>query len=462
MVSPIFGAEGEVVRLLSIGRDITEKRHAEQQIAYLAHHDPLTGLANRLLFRQTLEQALTCISHSGRLAVHCLDLDQFKGVNDTLGHPAGDALLRQVAERLRGCVRESDTIARLGGDEFAIIQTKLRRPEDAANLAQRVVEALGEAYDLDGQQVTVGTSVGIALAPDNGATPDEIVRNADIALYRAKADGRGTFCFFMSEMDGAVRLKQELKTGLRTALIRDELELHFQPLVELCSGEVTCFEALLRWRHPVRGLVSPVDFIPVAEETGMIAPLGEWALRAACREAIRWPPPIRVAVNLSPVQFRSHDLLRAVTGALAESGLAAERLELEITETVLLRDDNLAILHQLRGLGVRIALDDFGTGYSALGYLRRFPFDKIKIDRSFVTDLPDREEANAIARAILGLGRSLGIAVAAEGVETARQLAALRSEECGEAQGYFFSRPVPAGEVLAVIGRLQRAGNPVA
>ncbi|MBL6457159.1 EAL domain-containing protein [Belnapia sp. T6] len=446
VVSPVHGPGGEVVRLLSIARDVTEQRAAEERIAHLALHDPLTDLANRRLFRQRLQQALAGLGQGERLALHCLDLDHFKGINDTLGHPIGDALLRQTALRLRGCLRQGDFIARIGGDEFAIIQAAPSDAETAAELAGRVAAALEEPYDIEGHHIAAGTSIGIALSGEAGQTPDDLVRNADIALYRAKADGRGTFRFFERAMDEAVQRRQALKTALRAALERGELALQFQPLVALDSDAVTCCEALMRWRHPELGPVSPAEFIPIAEETGAIIRIGEWALRTACRAATTWPASVRVAVNLSPVQFRNPGLVQAVRRALAEAGLAPGRLELEITESVLLRDDeaNLAVLRELRALGVRIVLDDFGTGFSSLGYLLRFPFDKMKLDRAFVAGLPDREQSIAIVRAVLGLGRSLGIPVAAEGVETGRQLDALRGYGCEEVQGYLFSRPVPS------------------
>jgi diguanylate cyclase (GGDEF)-like protein/PAS domain S-box-containing protein len=461
-ISPILGAGGEVMRLLAVSRDVTERQRAEQQIAYMAYHDPLTDLANRRLFYQHLQQALTQLRPGEHLALQCVDLDHFKGVNDTLGHAAGDALLRQAADRLRSCVAEGSMVARLGGDEFAIVQTGLRGPEEAAALARRIIEVLDEDYWIDDQPAVAGASIGIALVSDKGAAPEEVVRNADIALYRAKADGRGTFRFFEGAMDEEVRRRQELRAGLRRALERGEFELYFQPVVALRTGEVTCFEALLRWHHPDRGMISPAEFIPVAEETGMITRLGEWALRTACNEAARWPLPIGVAVNLSPAQFRNPGLPQAVSGALAESGLPAGRLVLEITESVLLQEDqtNLAILRELGRLGLRIALDDFGTGFSSLAYLLRFPFDKIKIDRSFVAGLPAKE-SKAVIRAVVSMSRSLGISVTAEGVETAEQRDALRRLGCSDAQGYLFSRPVPASEVMALVGRLDRNG-PVA
>jgi diguanylate cyclase (GGDEF)-like protein len=420
----------------------------------MAYHDPLTDLANRRLFHQELEQALAGLRPGELLALHCIDLDQFKGVNDTLGHAAGDALLRQAAQRLRLCLPQGGLVARLGGDEFAIIQTGLHGREEAAAFARMIGEVLDRDYQIDDRQAVVGVSIGICLASHEDSVP-EVVRNADIALYRAKAEGRSTFRFFEPAMDEAVRQKQLLRGGLRSALERGELDLHFQPLVGIRTGEVTGFEALLRWQHPERGMIPPAEFIAVAEEAGLITRMGEWALRAACREAARWPSSIRVAVNLSPVQFRSPSLLQAVTGALAEAGLEAGRLELEITESALLQDDqaNLAILQELRGLGLRIALDDFGTGFSSLGYLLRFPFDKIKIDRSFVMGLPDRRESKAVIGAVISMGRSLGISVTAEGVETVEQRDALHRLGCDEAQGYLFSRPVPAAEVPSLMAR---------
>ncbi|SHI35175.1 PAS domain S-box-containing protein/diguanylate cyclase (GGDEF) domain-containing protein [Roseomonas rosea] len=461
IVSPILGASGEVARLLSISRDVTERRAAERQISYLAHHDPLTELPNRRLFHRRLEQAMAAPEQGGRMALHCIDLDGFKIVNDTLGHVVGDALLRLAAERLGGCLRGGDMVARTGGDEFAVLQTGLRGPEDAEAFARRIVALLNEDYEIDGRSVHAGSSVGIALSPEDGTTPDALLRNADIALCRAKADGRGVFRFFERQMDEAVQRKQALKAGLRGALDRAELELRYQPLIGVEQGGITCFEALMRWRHPHLGMVPPAEFIPVAEESGFITGMGEWALATACREAASWPAPLRLAVNLSPVQFRRPGLVRAVAMALSDSGLMPERLELEITESVLLGEEeaNLAILRQLRDLGVRIALDDFGTGFSSLGYLLRFPFDKIKIDRSFVHGLPDREDAKAIVRAITGMGRGLGISVTAEGVETPGQLGALRKKGCSEAQGYLFSPPVPASEIPALFKRLRPSSH---
>ncbi|MFC7738547.1 PAS domain S-box protein [Roseomonas sp. GCM10028921] len=455
---------GRIVRWYGTDEDIHERKLAEQQIAHMAYHDPLTGLANRRLFYQELERALARLHAGKHLALHSIDLDQFKGVNDTLGHAAGDILLRKAADRLSGCVPEGSVVARLGGDEFAIIQTDLCGQENSTVLARRILEVLEESYQLNEQQAVTGASIGIALASGQGTTPEEVIRNADIALYRAKTDGRGTFRYFEPKMDEEVRRKQELRVGLRTSLDRGELDLHYQPLVGIQTGEVTCFEALLRWHRPDRGMVSPAEFIPLAEETGLIMQMGEWVLRTACREATRWPDTVRVAVNLSPIQFRNPGLLQVVADALADAGLPAGRLDLEITESVLLQDDqaNLTILRELSRLGVRIALDDFGTGFSSLAYLLRFPFDKIKIDRSFVTGLPSGKEANAIIRAVVSMSRSLGISVTAEGVETAEQLDALRRLGCNHGQGYLFSRPVPAAEVVALTDQLRRTRGMVA
>ena len=431
-------------------RDITEQRKAErermlaqQRIAHMASHDALTGLPNRADFRDRLDQSLAAISQGGRIAVLYLDLDGFKSVNDSFGHPAGDVLLCQVAGRLRNGLRTADTVARLGGDEFAVIQTALGQYGDAAALAQRLIGIVGEPYELDGQQIVVGASIGIALAPQDGNQADELIQRADLALYAAKAAGRGTHRCFERTMDQGLRDRQTLKTDLRTALARSAFKLHYQPSVDLRTDRITGFEALLRWHHPERGLIPPSEFIPVAEEAGLILPIGEWVLREACREAAAWPEEIGVAVNLSPVQFRCRELVATVADALAQAGLAPHRLELEITESVLLQDSD-----------ANLAMDDFGTGYSSLCYLRRFPFDKVKIDRSFVSDLPDGSGSGAIVHAIIGLGQSLGITITAEGVETRPQRDHLRGEGCDQAQGYLFSVPVPAGEVTAAIRRL--------
>ncbi len=430
-------------------QDITELQRIEAQVTHLAHHDALTGLPNRTTLRTRIEDALARVTRGEEIAVMCLDLDRFKSVNDTLGHPVGDELLKTVAKRLRSCVREADTIARLGGDEFAIIQVGGEQPEDAIALAQRVCDVLKRSFDIDGHQVVVGTSIGIAMAPSDGEDADLLIKNADMALYGAKSDGRGAFRFFEPEMDARVKKRRELELDLRKGLELGQFELHYQPLQSVKTREISGFEALLRWRHPERGLVSPADFIPLSEEIGLIIPLGEWVIRQACADASQWPSNVKVAVNVSPVQFKSGNLVSIVMSALAGSGIEPNRLEVEITESVLLLDSDstLNTLHQLRSLGVRIAMDDFGTGYSSLSYLRSFPFDKIKIDGSFIKDLDDSEDAAAIVRAVAGLGASLGMTTTAECVETEEQMNKVAAEGYGEIQGFLFSPPRPASEV---------------
>jgi diguanylate cyclase (GGDEF)-like protein/PAS domain S-box-containing protein len=437
--------------------DVTERKEAEARIAHLARHDALTNLPNRMLFHERLQDALGHVRRtSGMLAIHCIDLDHFKSVNDTLGHPIGDHLLRAVADRLKAQVDESSLVARLGGDEFAVIQSEVSHPNEASDLAAKLITAVSSRYDIQGHEVVVGASIGIALAPNDGDTPDALLRNADMALYRAKADGRGTAHFFEPEMDRLIQARRLLELDLRKAFVNGEFELYYQPLINLRENRISGFEALLRWRHPKRGMVPPGEFIPLAEEIGLIGPLGEWVLRQACTEATRWPQELNIAVNLSPVQFRSRSVVQAVMTALAYSRLRPERLELEITESVLLADTeaNLATLHKLREIGARISMDDFGTGYSSLSYLRSFPFDKIKIDRSFVDDLANRPDCLAIIHAVVGLGASLGIATTAEGVETNEQLQHLRAEGCTEVQGFLFSRPRPAAEILDLIATI--------
>jgi diguanylate cyclase (GGDEF)-like protein len=429
--------------------DITEQRRSEVKIEYMAHHDSLTDLANRVLLNERLEVALSQIHRNEMVAIHHLDLDQFKAVNDTFGHPAGDKLLKIVADRLRGLVRETDTVARMGGDEFVIVQAPIADPGDATSLAQRIIHLLGEPFDIDGQQVLIGVSIGIAVGPGDGLTPDKLLQNADLALYRAKGDGRGTFRFFEPLMDLQMQTRRILEQDLRKALPAGEFELYYQPVVNLASQTVSGFEALIRWNHPQRGLVSPGTFIPLAEEIGFIVPMGEWVIREACATAAGWPGNSRVAINISAVQFRNPGLLQVIIGALATSGLDPTRLEIEITETVLLqnKDTTLAVLHQLRALGVRIALDDFGTGYSSLTYLQCFPFDKIKIDRSFVKDITENTGSLNIVRAVAALASGMGMTATAEGVETREQLDSITSEGCTEMQGFLFSRPLPAHEI---------------
>src|SRR5216684_2411268 len=429
--------------------DITEQRRSEVKIEYMAHHDSLTDLANRVLLNERLEDAIGRINREEMVAVHHLDLDQFKAVNDTFGHPAGDKLLKIVADRLRGLVRETDTIARMGGDEFVIVQSAIADPADATSLAQRVIRLMSEPYDLDGQQAVIGASIGIAVGPGDGSSADKLLRNADLALYRAKGDGRGTFRFFEPAMDLQMQTRRILEQELRKALPAGEFELYYQPVVNLVSNEISGFEALLRWHHPEQGMIAPATFIPLAEEIGFIVPIGEWVIRQACATAAKWPGDLHVAVNLSAVQFRSPGLMQVIVGALATSGLRPTRLEIEITETVLLqnKETTLALLHQLRALGIRIAMDDFGTGYSSLTYLQCFPFDKIKIDRSFVKDITENTGSLNIVRAVAALANGLGMTATAEGVETREQLDRITSEGCTEMQGFLFSQPLPAHEI---------------
>jgi len=430
--------------------DITEQRRSEVKIEYMAHHDSLTDLANRVLLNQRIEQALgRRIHREEMLAVHHLDLDQFKAVNDTFGHPAGDKLLKMVADRLRGLVRETDTVARMGGDEFVIVQAPITDPADATCLAQRTIRLMSEPFDIAGHQAVIGASIGIAVGPGDGLRPDKLLRNADLALYRAKSDGRGTFRFFEPAMDLQMQTRRIMERDLRKALPAGQFELHYQPVVNLASNEISGFEALIRWNHPEKGLVTPATFIPLAEEIGFIVPIGEWVIRQACATAAQWPADLRVAVNISAVQFRSPGLMQVIVGALAASGLHPTRLEIEITETVLLqnKETTLAFLHQLRALGIRIAMDDFGTGYSSLTYLQCFPFDKIKIDRSFVKDITENAGSLNIVRAVAALAKGMGMTTTAEGVETSEQLDKITSEGCTEMQGYLFSRPLPAQEI---------------
>jgi diguanylate cyclase (GGDEF)-like protein len=428
--------------------DITEQRRSKIKIEHMAHHDALTDLANRVLLNERLEQALTRVRRDEMVAIHHLDLDQFKAVNDTLGHPGGDKLLKMVADRLRLLVRESDTVARMGGDEFAIVQIAAD-PTDATTLAQRIISAISEPFDIGGHHAVIGASIGIAVGPGDGLSPDELLRNADLALYRAKGDGRGTFRFFEPEMDLQMQARRIMEQDLRKALPAGEFELHYQPIINLANNEISGFEALIRWNHPTQGRIAPNAFIPLAEEIGFIVLLGEWVIREACATAARWPDDIHVAVNISAVQFRSPGLMQVILGALAASGLHPTRLEIEITESVLLQDKEttLATLHQLRTLGVRIAIDDFGTGYSSLTYLQCFPFDKIKIDRSFVKDITENAGSLNIVRAVAGLANGLGIKTTAEGVETKEQLDTISSEGCTEVQGFLFSHPLPAREI---------------
>ena len=431
-------------------RDIRERRAAEARIRHMAHHDALTGLPNRSLFHDRLEQALAFARRNNvAVTVLCLDLDRFKNVNDLTGHAGGDELLRQVADRLRASLRDHDTIARLGGDEFAIIQIGSTHPDGSATLAERLVKTIGRPFDLDGQQMVIGASIGVAIFPGDAGSGDDLVRAADTALYRAKSAGRGTYRFFEADMDARVQERRMLERDLRQALAVGELELHYQPLVGCDTENVVGFEALVRWRHPRRGLISPVEFIPLAEECGLIIPLGEWVLRTACEEAASWPSDQRIAVNLSPIQFRHADLAKEILAILTQTGLPPQRLELEITEGVLIEDTErtLATLGRLKAAGISVSLDDFGTGYSSLSYLQRFPFDKIKIDRSFIWEMERNADSMAIVRSVIALGRSLRITVIAEGVETATQLALLQAENCDQVQGFLLGRPLAPADL---------------
>jgi diguanylate cyclase (GGDEF)-like protein len=438
--------------------DITERQHSQERIARMARHDALTDLANRMLFRERMDEAFSRHQATGKeYTIFIFDLDLFKAVNDSLGHPAGDALLKAVARRLQESTRESDTVGRLGGDEFAILQhADGQQRERAIGLAQRLLQVVGAPYEIDGHRVVIGISIGIAMAPQDGTDSAYLMRNADLALYRAKADGRNTFRFFEPAMDEDLRLRRTLEIDLHNAVANREFEAYYQPLVDLGTGCVCAIEALIRWRHPSRGMILPDRFIPVAEECGLITVIGQWVLRRACADAATWPAHIRVAVNLSPVQFRNSDLLEIVSAALADSGLAPERLELEITESVLLQKNvrDLEILNRIKSLGVSVVLDDFGTGYSSLSYLRQFPFDKIKIDRSFVQEMPHRSDCAAIVCAITSLGRELEMATTAEGVETEEQLELVRAAGCRQAQGFLLGRPCPASELKFAIGQV--------
>jgi diguanylate cyclase (GGDEF)-like protein len=439
--------------------DITERRHAERRLTHMARHDPLTGLPNRAGFREYMDQEAAGRPQDDSLAVLCLDLDHFKHVNDTFGHAVGDALLCAVAERLKKTIRAGDIAARLGGDEFAIVQVGIGQPGMATTLAARLIEILSRPFDLGVQRVIVGASVGVAYSPTVGADADTLLTRADMALYYAKAHGRGTYRFFDPIMNAQAQNRHTLETGLRNALTNTELELFFQPILNARTQALSRFEALIRWRHSHRGLIQPAKFVPLAEEIGLIASIGEWVLQEACHVAAGWPSNIAVAVNLSPTQFKIPNLVNTVSRALQASGLPPRRLELEITETVLLQNTAavLETLRHLHDLGVRISLDDFGTGYSSISYLKTFPFDSIKIDQSFVRDLDGGTDSLAIVNAIANLGHALGMSVTAEGVETVEQLSLLRAEWCTEVQGYLFSAPVPAAEVPTLIARLGSA-----
>jgi diguanylate cyclase (GGDEF)-like protein/PAS domain S-box-containing protein len=439
------GRAGALVTMV----DVTKRRQSEARISHMAHHDAMTGLANRSLLQLNINHALTRVRYGGRCALLCIDLDRFKEVNDSLGHALGDELLRAVSGRLRNCVREADTVARLGGDEFAIVQCGIDSPDDASVLAGRVVDAISQPFEIGTHSVNVSASVGIALAPDHASDAETILKAADVALYQAKAAGRDGYCFFDQEMSESARARRELERELRHAIEHGELEVHYQPIVNTATSRICGAEALLRWRHPVKGMIFPDRFIPLAEETGMILPIGDWVLRTACIDAAGWPASVKVAVNLSARQFSNNNLANVVMYALAESGLPPERLELEITETSLIEstDECLRTLSQLKNLGITIALDDFGTGYSSFSQLTMFPFDKIKIDKSFTQNMTTRADCAAIVQSTLVLAQGLGMQTTAEGVETDEQYRLLRLAGATSLQGYLFNRARPLAEI---------------
>ncbi len=450
---PAFDNAGKFIGYHGVGADITEKRQAEERITHLAYGDPLTGLPNRMAFCEQVDRVLATAREKGQsAALLCLDLDQFKSINDTLGHAVGDALLASVGKRIRACARDRDIVARLGGDEFAILQINPALPNDTMMLAHQVLEAFREPFKLDHGELAISTStsIGIAIVPADGWKIDSLLKKADMALYASKAEGAGSYRFFEVEMEVGAHRRRAIEDGLRSAVKNGEMQVAYQPLVDLRSWSLAGCEALARWKSPEWGFVSPAEFIPVAEACGMIDEIGEWVLREAVKEALRWPDDTVVAVNLSPAQFKNQKLLSTVVAALAESGLPAHRLELEVTETVFVDsgDGPLQMLQNLRTLGVRTSLDDFGTGYSSLSYLRRFPFDKIKIDKSFIDDVAARDESLAIIRAIVALANALGMSTTAEGVESTAQVARLRDAGCTQIQGYVFSPPRAATDIL--------------
>ncbi|MBB5049042.1 diguanylate cyclase (GGDEF)-like protein/PAS domain S-box-containing protein [Rhodopseudomonas rhenobacensis] len=455
----VYGGEPAVLLALM---DITERKRAEMRLAFMAQHDGLTGLPNRNSLRKRLDEMLVHTRRgTEKVAVHFLGIDNFKGVNDSLGHAVGDKLLRGIARRLRSTLREEDVIGRLNSDEFAILQSGVTRPEDVVLLAKRLLNAVGEPFLLDGNSVVIGASIGIAMAPGDGDGSEKLLMSADMALARAKSETRGTFSFFEPGMDARAQTRRKIEIELRGAIQNEVLRPHYQPLIGLSNGRITGCEALVRWPHPERGMVSPADFIPVAEDTGLINALGAQVLKRACQDAAAWPDDVRVAVNLSPLQFRAGNLLSVVMDVLKQTGLPPKRLELEITETLLLEKSSqvIATLHALRALGVRISMDDFGTGYSSLSYLRSFPFDKIKIDQSFVRGLCSNRELQAIVRSIISLGMGLGVTITAEGVETETELSWLRAEGCHEAQGFLFSAARPNPEIIDLLSVQSGAGK---
>jgi diguanylate cyclase (GGDEF)-like protein/PAS domain S-box-containing protein len=446
--------EGSPRYIINVVEDVTDRRAADEKIAHLAHYDSLTDLPNRVLFRERIERELEKTASGQQFALLYIDIDEFKGINDSLGHHVGDELLKTVANRIRSCITDHDLIARLGGDEFAVVRTGVTSVDQAAAFVTRVHEAIRRPYQCLGHQLSTDASIGIALAPQDGTDHDQLIKNADLAMYAAKSGGRRTHRFFESAMDASAKARLTMEQDLRQALANGGFELHYQPLVNLGCNKISGCEALLRWRHPERGMVSPAEFIPIAEDTGLINEIGDWVLRTACAEAATWPDHIRLAVNVSPVQLKNQTLALRIAGALAASGLKPCRLEIEITEAVLIRDDEaaLAILHQLRDIGVRIALDDFGTGFSSLSYLKRFPFDKIKIDRCFVSDISEVDASSSIVEAVVDIATALKMTTTAEGVETEAQRELLRRLGCTEMQGYLFSAAKPGAEVRKLFG----------
>ena len=450
---------GEPRYIINVVEDVTEQRRAAEKIAHMAHYDALTDLPNRVLFRERVERELEKVECGEKFALVYIDIDEFKSINDSLGHHVGDELLKAIAKRIRRCLRKDDLVARLGGDEFAVIQTGIDDPAEVVAFVGRLHEAIRRPYHCLGHQLSTDASIGVALCPQDGVNLDLLVKNADLAMYAAKASGRRTVRFFVPAMDASAKARLALEQDLRQATVAGNFELHYQPIVNLRTNKISGCEALLRWHHPTRGMVAPTEFIPVAEDTGLIVGIGQWVLRTACMQAAKWPDHIRVAVNVSPVQIKCETLGLQVAGALAASGLDPRRLELEITEAVLISDDEaaLSILHQLRLLGVRIALDDFGTGYSSLSYLKRFPFDKIKIDRCFISDVAEASGAQAIVQAVVSIASAGSMTTVAEGVETETQRELLRSLGCTEMQGDLHSAPMTAAEMTTLLGESAQA-----
>jgi diguanylate cyclase (GGDEF)-like protein/PAS domain S-box-containing protein len=458
--SPLRDGSGRVTSVLTTSLDITDRKRAESHLLHLAHHDTLTDLPNRTLLRDRLRRQIARTRRGDRMfALHLLDLDRFKGVNDVLGHELGDQLLKAVALRLTSSLGDTEVVARLGGDEFAILQTDVKRAEDVGELASWVLEFLAEPFVIDGHQVTTGASIGIAMHPTDGGDADALLKNADLAMYRAKAEGRSTYRMFAADMNTIAREAVVLETDLRQALARREFELHYQPQIDIRTGEIVGAEALLRWRRGGGSLVPPAEFLPQAEENGLIVPINEWVMREACAQAKAWEraglPPIRMAVNLSPVQFAKQDVAQHVIEVLEQTGLEPSRLELELTENIVIQNNKSTSnnLRRLQELGVTFSIDDFGTGYSSLAYVKNFPVNRLKIDQGFIRNLENDVNDAAIVRAIVNLGHSLNLDVIAEGVERAEQLEILRKEGCDEVQGYFFSRPLPARDFVKLFGR---------